>query len=265
MIGKMVKASSIRGALSPWRYEASFNRWIGGKARAFREFTANLIEVAPGESVLDLGCGTGELTMTLGRRVGPNGRVAGIDISKDLVAGARRKAKRAGLAIEYRVASIEQLPFADATVDVVVSSLVMHHLAPEVLGRAVREIRRVLKPGGRVFVIDFQSLDQAGHGHHQAHRRDECSDNQPASQRAETAHGQSQASHHGGYDQHHSHGHAHDHDHAHEQEHPSHPGLLHDHRPILVSLLKEAGLTDAYSIPVEFGQRLEITRGRMTT
>ena len=229
MTGNKIKASSIRGALSPWRYEASLNRWIGGQARAFREFTANLIEVAPGESVLDLGCGTGELALTLGRRVGPNGRVAGIDISKALVAGARRKAKRAGLAIDYRVASVEQLPFEDATVDVVVSSLVLHHLAPEVLERAVREIRRVLKPGGRIFVIDFQSLDQAGHGHHQAH------------------------------------GHAHTHDHAPQQEHPTHHGRLHDHRPILVSLLKEAGLTDAHAIPVEFGQRLEVTRGRLTT
>lgn len=228
MKARTIKASAIRGALAPWRYEASHNRWIGGRARAFREFTADLIAVAPGESVLDLGCGPGELAMTLARRVGPNGRVAGVDLSKALVAGARRKARRAGLAIDYRVASVEALPFADASVDVVVSSLVMHHLAPEVLARAVREIRRVLKPGGRVFVIDFQSLAQAGTGHAQ----------------------------------HHGHGHAHGHGHGHA--HGTHHGRLHDHRPILVSLLKEAGLTDASATPVEFGQPLEVTRGRLT-
>lgn len=227
MIGTKLKASSIRGALAPWRYEATFNRWIGGRARAFREFTADLIAVAPGDVVLDLGCGTGELAMALARRVGPDGRVAGLDISKSLVAGARRRARRAGLAIDFRVASIAHLPFADATVDVVVSSLVLHHLAPEVLGRAVCEIRRVLKPGGRVFVIDFQSLDQAGHGHHQVH----------------------------------GHGHAH----ARDQAHPAHHGRLHDHRPILVGLLEAAGLTDAQASLVEFGQPLEVTRGRLTT
>jgi SAM-dependent methyltransferase len=209
--------------------------------------------------------------MSLARRVGPNGRVAGIDLSKALVAGARRKAKRAGLAIDYRVASVEQLPFADATVDVVVSSLVMHHLAPEVLARAVREIRRVLKPGGRVFVIDFQSLDQAGTGHDSAHRRGEHRNNEPASPHTGTAHGHSHASRHSAHDQQHSHGHAHGHghghahDHAHKQGHSTHHGRLHDHRPILVSLLKEAGLTDASAIPVEFGQPLEVTRGRLTT
>lgn len=224
--GRTIPASAIRGALAPWRYEAGLNNWIGGRARAFREFTTDLIAPAPGESVLDLGCGTGELAMTLARRVGPNGRVAGVDLSKALVAGARRKAQRAGLAIDYRVASVEALPFADASVDVVVSSLVLHHLAPEVLARAVREIRRVLKPGGRVFVIDFQSLAQAGTGH----------------------------------DQPHGHGHGHGHNHA----HGAHHGRLHDHRPMLVGLLKEAGLTDASATPVEFGQPLEVTRGRLT-
>ncbi|MDB5100393.1 MAG: methyltransferase protein [Cyanobacteria bacterium RYN_339] len=226
-----VKASSIRGALAPWRYETTLNQWIGGKAGSFREFTANLVEVTPGESVLDLGCGTGELALMLSRRVGPTGHVAGIDLSKALVAGARRRAKRAGLAIDYRVASIAQLPFADATVDVVVSSLVMHHLAPDVLARAVGEIRRVLRPGGRVFIIDFQSLEQAGHGHERGH----------------------------------AHGHQHGHAHGHRQEQPTQHGLLHDHRPVLVGLLKEAGLTDAAASPVEFGQRLEVTRGRLTT
>lgn len=257
MLGKTVKASSIPHVLSPWRYEASFNRWIGGQARAFRAFTAELIDVSPGESVLDLGCGTGELTMTLARRVAPHGRVAGIDLANDLIAGARRKARRADLAIDYRVGSVEQLPFADATMDVVVSSLVLHHLAPEVLARAVGEIRRVLKPGGRIFVIDFQSLDQAGQGHQPAHHPHENSHNPHSPQRPETPHDHARKPQNGNCA---LQGH-----HAQERAHPMPHEPLHDHRPILVSLLKEAGMTDACTIPVEFGQSLEVTRGRLTT
>lgn len=239
MSGKPAKTARQQGAQSPMQYEASFNKWIGGKAREFREFTADLAQVAPGERVLDLGCGTGELAMRLAQRVGPAGRVAGIDAAEGLIAGARRKAKRAGLAIDYQVGLIEQLPFPDASVDVVVSSLVMHHLAPDILGRTVKEIRRVMKPGGRVFIIDFQSLDQAGRGLDQS--------------------GQQHASRGAGAN--HSHHHSHDHSHAHD--HTGHHGQLHDHRPVLVSVLKEAGFTDAHSANVEFGQRLEVTRGRL--
>lgn len=263
-MGTKLKLIPRPGVLSTWRYETSFNQWIGGKAHAFREFTADLCEVAPGESVLDLGCGTGALTMSLARRVGPGGRVSGVDISKERVAGARRKANRAGLTIDYRVASIERLPFSDGSVDLVVSSLVFHHLAPEVLGRAVGEIQRVLKPGGRVFIIDMQSVDQAGHGHHRpTHRGDAPSDHPPPSELPIRIHNHSLSLGHGGFGPPHRHsGDNHVYPHPHPQAHGARHGVLHDHRPILVRCLQEVGLANVYSIPVKFGQPLEVTRGR---
>jgi SAM-dependent methyltransferase len=235
-----VKTSTIPAVMAPWRYEASFNRWIGGKGRAFRAFATDLVEVGPGMSVLDLGSGTGTWAMELKRRVGEAGQVAGVDLSAALVAGARRRAKRAGLPIDFRVASVERLPFADASMDLIVSSLVMHHLAPDVLERAVGEIRRVLKPGGRVVILDFHSLDQAGKGHHDGH------------------HGNHDHHGHGGHG--HGHGHQHGHDH-----HPKHHGRLHDHQHSLVELLRAAGFKDAHVTTVEFGQRLDVTRGRLET
>lgn len=253
-----VKASSIPAVLAPWRYEASFNRWIGGRGRAFREFAADLVEVGPGESVLDLGCGTGAWAMVLKRRVGAGGHVAGIDLSRPLVAGAQRKARRARLPIDLRVASVEQLPFADATMDLIVSSLVMHHLAPDVLERAVSEIRRVLKPGGRVAIVDFHSLDQAGSNLHSAPDRDHDHHGHPSSHRAGGTHGHAHHGHSSGHG--HRHGHQHGHDH-----HPKHHGGLHDHQHTLVELLRAAGFTDANSTTVEFGQRLDVIRGRLNT
>jgi SAM-dependent methyltransferase len=236
-----VKTSTIPAVMAPWRYETSFNRWIGGKGRAFRAFAADLVEAGPGMSVLDLGSGTGTWAMELKRRVGETGQVAGVDLSAALVAGARRRARRGGLPIDFRVASVERLPFADASMDLVVSSLVMHHLAPDVLARAVTEIRRVLKPGGRVVILDFHSLDQAGKGHHDGHHGN---------------HG-----HHGHHASHH-HGHGHGHQHGHDR-HANPHDHLHDHQHTLTDRLKAAGFADAHVATVEFGQLLDVTRGRL--
>ena len=127
-----------------------------GRGRALRERTIALAHLVPGESVLEVGCGTGEIALRAKARSGPSGSVAGIDPSPEMIAVARQKAARAKLDVDYRVATVEALPFADATFDVVLSSLMMHHLPEDLKPRAVAEIRRVLKPGGRLLVVDFK-------------------------------------------------------------------------------------------------------------
>jgi demethylmenaquinone methyltransferase/2-methoxy-6-polyprenyl-1,4-benzoquinol methylase/phosphoethanolamine N-methyltransferase len=87
-----------------------------------REQAADLAALRPGESVLEVGCGTSELTQRVRARVGPTGDVYGIDPSAEMIAVARQKSARAGLGIDYRVATIEALPFPDASFDVVLSS-----------------------------------------------------------------------------------------------------------------------------------------------
>jgi demethylmenaquinone methyltransferase/2-methoxy-6-polyprenyl-1,4-benzoquinol methylase/phosphoethanolamine N-methyltransferase len=149
----MTTGKTIHGAR---RYDLFVALLTLGRAGALRDRTIELARITPGEDVLDVGCGTGEIAMRAKVRTGPTGSVAGIDPAAEMIAMARQKAARAGLEIDYRVAAAEALPFADATFDVAVSSLMMHHLPEDLKPRALAEIGRVLNPGGHLVVVDFQ-------------------------------------------------------------------------------------------------------------
>jgi len=127
-----------------------------GQMRELRQRTANLAGIQPGEQALDVGCGTGTLAMEAQSRVGRAGRVTGVDPGPQQIARARSKAARRRVPIEFQVGIIEQLPFPDQTFDVVLSTLMMHHLPAPLKRRGLAEIARVLKPGGRLVIADFK-------------------------------------------------------------------------------------------------------------
>ena len=105
---------------------------------------------------MDVGCGTGDLTLLAKQRVGATGHVCGIDAGPEMIEVARRKAAKARVEIDFRVEPIEALTFPDQSFDVVLSSLMMHHLPDDLKPRALAELRRVLKPGGRLLIADFK-------------------------------------------------------------------------------------------------------------
>lgn len=147
------------------RYYDMLAWWMTrGRERAFRERLVDLAGIAPGEAVLDIGCGTGSLALATKQRVGARGQVYGIDASPEMIARARRKAVKAGATVVLETGVAETLPFPDARFDVVVSTLMLHHLPRPVRQQCVREARRVLRTGGRLFVVDFESSSRKERG-----------------------------------------------------------------------------------------------------
>src|SRR5207244_1354877 len=131
---------------------------LGGDAarRALLEQAA----LRPGQRVLDVGCGTGTLA-TLIKQLYPDVEVVGLDPDPKALARARRKAARAGVSIQFDQGFGDELPYPEAWFDRVLSSFMFHHLPPDQKGKTLRAIRRVVKPGGESYMLDFEGRGMA--------------------------------------------------------------------------------------------------------
>lgn len=136
-------------------YDAYMKKITLGRESRLRELTVNLAEVKPGGSVLEVGCGTGTLTLQAKRTTGPSGRVVGIDIIPGMVDLSRQKAAKANLDVTFQLGSIDHIPFPDGQFDAVMCSFMIFHMSEAVRRKGMEEIYRVLKPQGRLLVIDL--------------------------------------------------------------------------------------------------------------
>jgi ubiquinone/menaquinone biosynthesis C-methylase UbiE len=136
-------------------YDSYMRKMTLGRERKLRDLTVKWAQVGPGDSVLEVGCGTGSLTLAAKRQTGPSGSVCGIDVLPGMIEQSRRKAAEAGAEIDFRLGSINAIPHADDHFDVVLCSFMIFHTSELVRRQGIAEIRRVLKPGGRLMVIDL--------------------------------------------------------------------------------------------------------------
>ena len=147
---------------SPRLYDLSAEFFFLGRRRATYQALILAAGVRAGQRVLDVGCGTGYFARLMARTVGPGGLVVGVDPSESMIGYARRKGGTS-VKCEFQVGTAQALPVPTDHFDVVTTSLVMHHLPDDLRVRALQEMWRVLRPGGRLLVAEAQ-MPQHGWG-----------------------------------------------------------------------------------------------------
>jgi ubiquinone/menaquinone biosynthesis C-methylase UbiE len=171
----MAQHTHTHTAEAPAQTEGKLIRWAPyydfmvevtslGHAGMLRRMTVDNAQIRPGDQVLDVGCGTGEVALLAKTRTKAS-KVYGIDPAPEMIAVARSKAARKKQDVDFKVGVIEALPFPEASLDVVTSSLMMHHLPEDLKARGLAEVLRVLKPGGRLLIADFMQPSQSILGH----------------------------------------------------------------------------------------------------
>jgi ubiquinone/menaquinone biosynthesis C-methylase UbiE len=127
-----------------------------GRERKLRHWTLDLADLHAGYVVLDVGCGTGTLLLAAAERVGPSGALHGLEPSTEMAAHARHKAEAHRVPLAVVEGSADSLPYPPASFDAVFCTLVLHHLPGSMQEGAIREMRRVLRPGRRVVIVEWQ-------------------------------------------------------------------------------------------------------------
>jgi len=141
-------------------YDAYMRKVTFGREQVLRQRTVTLAQVKPGDCVLEVGCGTGSLTLAAKRQAGPAGKVFGIDVLPGMIEVSQQKAAQAHEEITFQLGSIDHIPFPEDTFGVVISSFMIFHMSEATRRNGIAEIYRVLKPHGRLLVLDLAMPSQ---------------------------------------------------------------------------------------------------------
>ena len=136
----------------PVAFYDTFTRLLGAQDAHWRLIAQAGIE--PGSTVLEIGCGTGNVLLLAARAV-PGATLIGLDPDPRVLGIAAKKARRAGVTLQLDRGYADQLPYPDGSVDRVLSAFMLHHLPRDQQQAALREVRRVLAPGGRLHLLDI--------------------------------------------------------------------------------------------------------------
>jgi len=136
-------------------YDSYMKKVTLGRERVLREETVDLAQVKAGDCILEIGCGTGTLTQAAKQKAGAAGKVFGIDIIPGMIEASQRKAAQANEDITIQSGSIDDIPFLANQFDVVMCSFMIFHMPETVRRKGITEIYRVLKPQGRLLVLDM--------------------------------------------------------------------------------------------------------------
>lgn len=136
-------------------YDKYMNKITLGREGALRTMTVNLAQIKQGDCVLEVGCATGTLTLAAKLHAGPSGTVFGIDVIPGMIEASRNKAAQAKLDVKFQLGNIEAIPFPNVHFDVVICSFMIFHMSEKVRNKGIEEIYRVLKPQGKLLVLDL--------------------------------------------------------------------------------------------------------------
>ncbi len=136
-------------------YDSYMRKATFGREHVLRRMTVELAGVKAGDTVLEVGCATGTLTLAAKQAAGPSGKVFGIDIIPGMIAASQRKAAQARVEVTFKLGNIDSIPFPDDHFDEVMCSFMIFHMSAETRRKGIAEIWRVLKPGGRLLLLDL--------------------------------------------------------------------------------------------------------------